>query len=66
MSRVRVNIEEVMDCFNEMREDGYSLAELEIIEEEHEELNELAVSAIETESDTTLHYTNVQNIGDNL
>lgn len=66
MSRVRVNISELIDCVREIQSDGYELAEMEIIEEETEDINELSISAVENESEVTIHYSNMKNIEETL
>lgn len=64
MSKIRVDIDELMDKLEAMREDDYVTAELEIEDDDYN--SELLVSAVSFEEEEPLSYGSVSEICEEL
>lgn len=64
MTKIRVDIDDLYDKLEAMREDDYVTAELEILEDDYS--SELAVSAVSFEEDEPISYGTVCQADDEL
>lgn len=67
MTRVRLDIDELMENLKEMKNDGYVTTEIQILEvEEDESSNELSLSAVDIENDMLVPYVSLASSEDNI
>lgn len=64
MAKIRVDIDELFDKLEAMKEDDYVTVEIEIIEDDYS--NELAISAVSFEEDEPISYGTVCQVEDEL
>ena len=64
MAKIRVDVDDLCDKLEAMKEDDYVTVELEIIEDDYS--SELAVSAVSFEEDEPISYGTVCQVDDEL
>lgn len=64
MTKIRVDVDDLCDKLEAMKEDNYVTVELEIIEDDYS--SELAVSAVSFEEDEPISYGTVCQVDDEL
>ena len=64
MNKIKVDIDELMERLNEMKEDDYITVELEIISDRYD--SELQLNAVSFESDNPVDYGSIAEISDEL
>lgn len=64
MSKIKVDIDDLIDRLNEMKEDDYVTTELEIVEDNYD--CELRLSAVSFESDEPIDYGLIAETSDEL
>lgn len=64
MNKIKVDIDELMERLNEMKEDDYITVELEIISDRYD--SELQLNAVSFESDNPVDYGSIAETSDEL
>lgn len=64
MNKIKVDIDELMERLNEMKEDDYITVELEIISDSYD--SELQLNAVSFESDNPVDYGSIAETSDEL